>query len=130
MTKIFFNYSSLYGFEPVKEWVETESLQVKDTKYDALTYERKVLVLSGDISIYKNCELATPYLNYQISKIHMQSPDYYDNLTAIYNNFQKDMPQVIIDENELVSSLFKRMPKIGSYYRKSIVDGAWVLRVQ
>lgn len=107
---------------PLKQWlfidefVSYDSLTVQDSPYDAITSEKTVLVLGDNVGIYKNSSLATPYLNWQFSKSHLENLNYYDNLTEVYQNFNNDLPEVIIDEKDIVPILFDKMPTVGLKY--------------
>ena len=107
---------------PLKQWlfidefVSYDNLIVQDSPYDAITSEKTVLVLGDNVGIYKNSSLATPYLNWQFSKSHLENLNYYDNLTEVYQNFNSDLPEVIIDEKDVVPILFDKMPTVGLKY--------------
>ena len=107
----------LKGWLFVDQFVTLDKLVVKETEYDELTRDKSLLVVGDHVELYKNSSLATPYLNYQFSKAHLDNLDYYDNLTAIFLNFQRDMPEVIIDEKGLIPSLFDKLPTLAAQYR-------------
>ncbi|MFY0650962.1 MAG: hypothetical protein JXQ96_02965 [Cyclobacteriaceae bacterium] len=109
---------------PLKRWlffdeiVSYDSLVVKNAPYNGITEGRSLLIIGDDISLYKNSALATPYLNWQFSKAHLQNLSYYDNLTEVFANFHQNSPEVIIDQKNIVPDLFRKMPTIALRYKK------------
>jgi hypothetical protein len=113
------NYGGLYGFafkkKPVdfnKMLVESKGLLPSELK------DYKILVLGGTFGYYDNNKAATPYLNWNLSLRHFADLDNYYNLSEIYENFQRDMPEVIIDESGLAEKLFSKIPPLKTQYRK------------
>ncbi len=103
----------------VGQLVDFTSLQVSDSRFDEVVDSKRIVVLGDEISHYKNASLATPYLNWQFSKVHLQNLDYYDVLTDVFKNFEKGLPDVIIDLENVGPSLMEKMPTISSQYIKS-----------
>lgn len=100
----------------VNELVNMDNLVVKENPYTALTEDKKVLVIGEELSYYQGAHLATPYLNWDLSRLQLEHLNYFDNNEEIFLHFKKDMPEVIIDKKNLVPSLFERMPTIGAQY--------------
>lgn len=125
------NYGSLGDWLFTGKFIKEENMLVTATRYDNLTRNKKVLVLDQNLSVYKNSELATPYFNYKLSLNHFANPGYYDNLTAILENFDEDTPEVIIDPNKHMSAIFERIPVLAEQYRKhQQLDDVYVLKQQ
>ena len=109
---------------PLKNWlfidrfISYSELLVKPTKYDQIVAGKSVLVIGKDVSCYKRSSLATPYLNWQLSSMQLNELGYYDNLTEVYQNFEQNPPQVIIDKKNLIPKLFDVMPTIALSYEK------------
>lgn len=77
---------------------------------------QRILVLEQDLAPYLNAEPATPFFNWQLSKEVFENLNYYDNLTTIYNGIVQDKPEIIIDPNNVMMEVFKRIPKLRSMY--------------
>ncbi|MGI9543694.1 MAG: hypothetical protein ACR2MX_10575 [Cyclobacteriaceae bacterium] len=122
------NYGSRFQFIVPQNWIPTEKLSVQDTQWTQLVKGKKILVIGNQLSVYNQASLATPYLNWEMSKKHFEQSNYYDHLTDIYLNLSKDMPEVIIDLEGMVPQLFERMPTIAARYKKSNVEGAYELQ--
>lgn len=100
----------------VDQFMSYESLKVQESAYEKLVRGKKILVLGDEMQHYKNASLATPYLNWRLSKIQLKQLNYYDNSAETFVNFSKDLPEVIIDQELTMPSLFKIMPTISSQY--------------
>lgn len=103
----------------IGQLVDFTSLQVSDSRFDEVVDSKRIVVLGNKISHYKNASLATPYLNWQFSKMHLQNLEYYDILTDVFKNFEKGLPDVIIDLENVGPALMEKMPTISSQYVKS-----------
>ena len=87
-------------------------------------------MLGPDIRPYYFSKQATPYFNWELSKWQLQKLEYYDNLEGINNNFRKQMPDYLVDQQNVVKSLFDRMPLLqeeyqqvgGNLYRRRLID--------
>jgi hypothetical protein len=113
------NYGGLYGFVFKKKPVDFSKMLVESKGLlPAELKDYKILVMGGSFSYYDNNKAATPYLNWNLSLRHFSDLDNYYNLSEIYENFQRDMPEVIIDERGLAESLFSKIPPLRNHYRK------------
>lgn len=100
----------------IDEFANYENLITKKSTITELTKNKRILVVGNNLSEYAEASLATPYLNSQYASYHLSAPNYYDNLTAIFVNFNSNMPEVIIDELGLMPALFEKMPTIAIQY--------------
>lgn len=91
-------YSSAFDILPKKIETPYEKAWAKNTPIP-LEYGKKMLVFGRGYKYYKDHELATPYLNYNVCKTFFKNIDNYNEIRSIYNAFEKDMPDVIVDTN-------------------------------
>lgn len=128
LTILFGHFASLYQWRPLSRMLSYETLVVHTTPWDELVKGKKILYVGEeDFSIYNNASLATPYLNWELSSLHLDAPDYYDNLMSIYDNFINDTPEIIIDTEGVMQKVFSRMPSIADKYRKGDTEGVFML---
>lgn len=80
--------------------------------------KRRILVLGDDISYYFGNQLATPYLNWQLSQAHFANLEYYWGAIAVYENLQKDMPEIIIDQIGIGEKLFAKVQILQTMYER------------
>ncbi len=112
----------------VPSYINYESLMVKDAPYNVLVKDKKILVLGDNLQYYKNASLATPYLNWNLAKFHFDDPFYYDNLTSIFANFYKDLPEVIIDENGAFKKVIGSIPSLEIKYEENESSNIFILK--
>ncbi len=126
LTILFIHFSSLYQWGIISPYLSNDKLLVHATKYDEIVADKKILYIGEDISVYKNASLATPYLNWKLSSLHLTEPEYYDNIVAIHDHFKKDQPEIIIDDVGVMDELWYRMPSLASQYKKGNEDQVYV----
>jgi len=112
------NYGALYEFFGIDTITKSKQLLVQPTPYDDQVQGKKILMLGENLNVYKNAQLATPYLDWQLSAPKLREVDYYDNLSQVYVNFSNDMPEIIIDETQTMPPLLSRIPKLKAAYQK------------
>lgn len=86
---------------------------------DKLILNKRILVLENDFTYFQENKLATPYLNWQLSEGVFRHPEYYENITEVYNAFHTDPPQIIIDKENLMKPFLERMPDIKKQYLRT-----------
>ncbi len=126
---LFFSYITVYNlnlilpFEqlgwiniPVK--IYTEKLLTKLDEENFAYKNKKILVLGNNLSPYMYARLATPYLNSDLAETHWQNLNQYNVVLETFANFEKDMPQVIIDQNNKINQIFNALPLLADRYEK------------
>jgi hypothetical protein len=88
-----------------------------ETKYNAIQ-NKKILVLGENFLPYQNNQLTTPYINWDLSQRHFSNLNQYNIVVEVYKNLQKDFPEVIIDEQNMMPQLIKSIPILGKIYQK------------
>ncbi len=111
----------------LKKYYNDEAYLLENEKRANEITER-ILVLEQDFRPYLNAEIATPFLNWQLSKQVFTNLNYYDNLTIVYNGINNDKPEVIIDPKNLMFEVFEEIPALRSLYFKS-ADGHYHLKI-
>lgn len=80
--------------------------------------KNKILVLGDDIDAYQNAELATPYLNFRLSKRILTNYQDFDKMTQVYLNFKNEKPSKIIDQEGVFKNLLHYLPPLQEMYRE------------
>lgn len=112
-----------------KALVSYENSKVNETPYLPLVENKKILVLGEGLHHYQSSSLASPYLNWELSKIQLHNLNYYDNSAEVFVNFSEDLPEVIIDIEDTVPEVFEMMPTISARYdRHSVFQELYLLR--
>ncbi|TRX50447.1 hypothetical protein FNH22_25750 [Fulvivirga sp. M361] len=125
---VYVNYGTTYSFSFFANRFHTEDYVIDNEKYKEFA-GKKILVLGKDISPYRHAKMATPFLNWDISKSIFQNPDYYDNLSLIFKGFNDDMPELIIDKHAVMPVVFERIVPLSEFY-ESKLPGIYQLKTQ
>jgi len=128
LSMVLLNYGTYYGFFFTSKYIDNGSYMVT-TSMDKAVSGKRLLVLGENLNHYYDNSMATPFLNWQLSKRVFTNMDYYDNLTMILKGFKKDMPEVIIDENEIMPGILAKIPYLKDRYEKE-ADNLYVLKAQ
>jgi hypothetical protein len=124
---VFFTYTTLYQtplrFEiPFTNWgtfnlnIQTDRLIAQPLAQANTLKGRKILVMGNNMSSYLTARAATPYLDWQLSQRHFDNMDKYNILITIFQNFQKDLPEIIVDENGNAQKVFQKIPLLAQKY--------------
>ena len=97
----------------VNKFIKSEEIICKDI---AVETEGKVLVLGDDIDYYLNNEAATGYLNWQVAKQRFDNLRDVRDLLDVKKSFERDLPDLIIDREDVIPTVFKMLPSLGSNY--------------
>lgn len=93
------------------------------------TYGR-VLVLGDNKRVFVNPanHPATRYLNWSLSQRVFTDLNNMLTISEVYEELKSDLPDVIIDQEHLVPSLFNRIPEVASHYELS--EGVYVKKAK
>ncbi len=105
------------GWLIYEKYMSYEGLYVKESASNKLLEGKKVLIIGEELSPYQNSSLATPFLNWQLSAQWLENPNYYDNITLIYQKMTNDLPEVIVDKKQVMSDVLDAMPTISAHYQ-------------
>ena len=116
------NHGTYYGFAFTSDLIGYDKLLIKESPIADLLKGKSVLVLGNSRDEYRYTSHSTPYLSWKIASKIFYNLGYYDNLTHVYKSFTYHPPDLIIDHEGLVPSLFEKLPTIASRYQK--VEGS------
>lgn len=104
-----------------------ESYSVTFSEKHQETAGKSILVLGNDLGYYQGAYLATPYLNYNISKEILLDYNSFGKMADVYQDFLKEKPEMIIDADGVFEQLLEKIPLLkDSYLKKS--EGMYVLK--
>jgi hypothetical protein len=121
---VFFSLGTIFDFFITSEYVGTSKYIVEPSSHESRVAGKRILVLSNELRPYLNAQVASPFLDYQLARDVFTQPEYYDNLSLIADGFSTDMPEVIIDPNEIMEPIFNLTPVLARSYRK-VEDGLY-----
>lgn len=91
-----------------------------DESKTKMDYEGKRIFITGrNIDAYYSNFMATGYLSWNLARKDFENPNNYLSISNIYNNFTKDMPDVIIDEENVMPKVFDNIPDLAKKYKKT-----------
>lgn len=79
---------------------------------------KRVMLLGHDLSVYQHNSLGGYFLNWSLSRDVVSGTDYFENVETVWESFQQNPPDVIIDREGLVPALFRRLPSVAKDYKK------------
>lgn len=116
-------YQGALGLVPGVDLGRLGNLQVKPSPLPNDIRNQRVLIIGEDLSAYRQNRLATPYLNWDLSKYDLKNLDNYEAVINVFDHFRQDPPDYIIDRENVVGKLFQRAPALAVQYEKtSIAD--------
>jgi hypothetical protein len=122
-----FSYSSFYNIFDLQNKVGLNEIMIQEVKCSVPIEGKKILVIGNDINYYAESQQATPYFSWRIARMQLERLDYYDNLVDIYQNFDRDLPEVIIDLQGVMKRVFGKIPLLEQKYLLAEEEGVYVL---
>lgn len=96
-------------------YLTLENILIENSSIDSFG---KILVLGENKANYQNNKVATIYIDWNLSKRYFLDLDNYENLSEIYTNIKNDIPDVIVDDQEIIPKLFQRIPEFEKLYQQ------------
>ncbi|MEM7548124.1 MAG: hypothetical protein AAF363_00510 [Bacteroidota bacterium] len=107
---------------------ETKAKLISSTpEHSKSTQGKRILLYGKSYSYYEQSTLASMYLQPDLSQVHFENLDYYDNLSSIYSVLTNSKPEVIIDEIGSFEKIFDRLPLVALKYDK-VKEGVYILK--
>jgi hypothetical protein len=107
-------------------WIDYSKMISKESKYGAIIKDRKIMVLEDDLEIYNHNKVATYFLDWSLSKRIFEEPDYFEHVALIDRSISNNMPDIIIDKDDLMKPLLERIPRLKLLYRR---EGDFYVRI-
>ncbi len=118
-TLVITNFGGVFNLIDLTKPLFSKDYFLKSGEYQEYR-NSKILVIGSNLKPYQYAKMATPFLNWNISKKVLLRPNYYDNLTLVLKGFKEDMPDIILDDHEVMPSLQEKiLPLRESYILKS-----------
>ena len=113
------NYNSSFGLIRENDFLDYSNQYAGS---EIILKEKKgerLLVLGNGTSKYFGNHLSTPYLSWVMLEHQIDQIDNYNTVIEIFENFNKDLPETIIDERSAMPELISRIPELSRLYTKS-----------
>ncbi len=79
----------------------------------------RLLVLAHQPYWFIHNSLATSFYEWDLCQPIFEQPDYYEHVLNVSRAFEHDMPEIIIDPENLMKGFFERLPSLQKKYKKS-----------
>jgi hypothetical protein len=89
----------------------------KKTTQTAISGKR-VMMLGTDWGLFENNTMASGFYDWKLSGPVFTQLNYFDHVVLIDKAFESGSPDVIVDEENLMLNVFKRIPKLQTQYRQ------------
>ncbi|MBI3481391.1 MAG: hypothetical protein HY015_00150 [Bacteroidetes bacterium] len=99
--------------------IDYTNMYVENSDQKTAIKDKRILVLSNNIGLYENNKMASYFLNWNLSVKIFELHDYFKDLVWINESFQKDPPDIIVDEKNKMKEIFSRLPLTGKHYQRN-----------
>lgn len=94
-------------------------LNVEEPISQASSSNQKVWVAGTGTFHYLHANITTRYFDWEVSQIDLGNTNKFSNIEHIRKNLYADLPEIIIDETDLLSHLSVHIPSIQRDYKQS-----------
>jgi hypothetical protein len=115
---VFQNYNTSFRLIKGSDFLDYSSQYVELDKSLSEGKGERILVMGSGTSKYFGNYLSTPYLSWVMLEHHLERIDNYNTVVKIFENFEKDLPEIIIDENSAMPEILSRIPELSELYTK------------
>lgn len=81
---------------------------------------RKILNLSNDFNVFIDNNCATGFVDFEIAEQILSDVSNYKSISYISLQLEKDLPEIIIDDKNLMPIIFDKIPWLSSKYIKDV----------
>jgi len=132
ITILFFRYQASFLSNPItlNSSARLDNLKIKRAPLPPSIRQQKILIIGEDEGEYRDNFPATAYINWELARYDFENLDSYESVISIFDNFQADPPTYVIDKENVMPRLFKRLPELGKRYRTTQWKGIYQRSVQ
>lgn len=80
---------------------------------------KRILVLDHQPNLFVSNKLAGSFYEWDVCHSIFEQPDYYENVLLVSRGLQHDLPEVIIDPQNLMEKFFSKLPSLRFRYERS-----------
>ncbi|MEM8893720.1 MAG: DUF6427 family protein [Bacteroidota bacterium] len=118
-----------YNWFFVHELISLNRMEATFPEESEVIVDKKVLVLGPDSRYYCGNKLASPFLNWQLSERVFKGLNYYLRIEQAHRGLINDLPDVIVDLENIVPLLFERLPLVERNYVRSQSEPKYYLKI-
>lgn len=115
---VFLNYNSSFGLIKGNDFIDYSNQYAGKDIMPSEERGGRILVMGSSTSRYFGNYLSTPYLSWVMLEDQINQMDNYNTVIEIFENFKKDLPEIIIDESSAMPELISKIPELSGLYIK------------
>jgi hypothetical protein len=115
---VFQNYNSSFSVIKGSEFLDYSSQYAGSNSSLSEGRGERILVMGNGTDRYFGNYLSTPYLSWVMLENQLEHLDNYNVVVRIFENFEKDLPETIIDERSVMPEILSRIPELSELYTK------------
>lgn len=77
---------------------------------------KRVLILGSDWGLFETNKMASGFYDWKLTRPVFTELDYFDNVVLIDKEFSYNAPEIIVDEEDMMKDVFKRIPRLSAEY--------------
>lgn len=82
--------------------------------------EKRVLILGTDWGLFETNKMAAGFFEWRLARPVFTELNYFENVVLIDKALRDDVPDIIIDEENKMNDVFKRIPGLQEQYRQEM----------
>lgn len=92
---------------------------VSGNKWNVISENKKIAYFGDDYNVFLDNTSTTPFLEPKLSKKYLEDINTYEKVIFISNSFENNPPDLIIDDWNIMNSIFLKIPNLKIKYAKS-----------
>ncbi len=112
------NYNSSFSVIEGSEFLDYSNQYAGSNSSFSKGQGERILVMGNGTDRYLGNYLSTPYLSWVMLEHQLEHLDNYNVIVRIFENFEKDLPEIIIDEHSTMPEILSRIPELSELYTK------------
>lgn len=121
------NYSTVnLGFFD-KALFDFKGQMSEPSQWHNVIQNKKVAVFGSALNVYRDNQLASPFLNWELSRQKWIKPEKYAGIISLYQKLKEDLPDVIIDKEGVAPEYFDKIYLLDRVYVKTKYENVYVL---
>ena len=118
-------YQGIMSVIPNWTVLRLENLRIKEVNLPTIIQQKKILVVGPIAGEYRNNFPATAYLNWDLARYDLENVNNYESIISVFDNFQADSPEFVIDKVNLMPRIFQRLPELAKRYQATQWKGIY-----
>lgn len=98
--------------------VDYTRMSPASSRYASTVHDKRITLLTDDFGLYLHNHIAGSFPDWTLAREIFEHPDYYENVLTINQAFQDNLPDLILDPDDLMKKVFERIPALEQHYQR------------